>query len=78
MSMDTVDIRMSNLFLQLGLDATDEGIAQFIQQHHLDGNTYITDAQFWNNGQRQLLSEMLKDNAEWSVLVDQLNESLHA
>tara|TARA_A100001391_G_scaffold199537_1_gene182660 strand:- start:3998 stop:4249 length:252 start_codon:yes stop_codon:yes gene_type:complete len=75
--MDTVHARMTNLFLQLGLDASPRGIEDFIAGHDLPPEVNIVDAPFWNEGQRQLLRELLNSDAEWAVVVDQLNESLH-
>ena len=69
--------RMSNLFLQLGLDASDQAIADFIKRHQLNANVSITDAPYWNEAQRQFLAEQLKADAAWTIVVDQLNESLH-
>lgn len=69
--------RMTNLFLQLGLDASEEGIAGFIQNHQLPVETDLCDAPFWSEGQRQFLSEQIKADAAWALVVDQLNESLH-
>ncbi len=76
--MDSAEPRMSNLFLQLGLDASDEAIAAFIKTHQLDSGTHLGDAPYWNKGQRQFLTEQIGDDAAWAVIVDQLNESLHA
>ncbi|MBF1801469.1 DUF2789 domain-containing protein [Alloalcanivorax profundimaris] len=75
--MDTVHARMTNLFLQLGLDASPEGIERFIAEHFLPAEVNIVDAPFWNDAQRQLLRELLNSDAEWALVVDQLNESLH-
>ena len=47
--------RMTNLFLQLGLDASEAAIADFIQRHQLPADVAITDAPFWSEAQRQLL-----------------------
>lgn len=69
--------RMTNLFLQLGLDAEDEAIAQFIQDHQLPRDVGIADAPYWSDGQRQFLSEQIKNDADWAIVVDQLSESLH-
>jgi hypothetical protein len=76
-NMDTVEARMTNLFQQLGLDASAEGIAGFIGNHQLPADVHLVDAPFWNNAQRQMLDEMLKANAKWAPIVDQLNEVLH-
>ncbi len=69
--------RMTNLFLQLGLDASEEAIAQFIQQHQLPAEVALCDAPFWNEAQRQFLSEQMRSDAAWAIIVDQLNEVLH-
>ena len=75
--MDDTEPRMSNLFLQLGLDADDAAIADFIRSHQLAADVKIADAPFWNDGQRHFLAEQLRADAKWSTIVDQLNESLH-
>ena len=69
--------RMTHLFEQLGLDSSEFAIATFIEQHQLEAHTFISDAPFWTDAQRQLISEKLKSDGEWAVVVDQLNESLH-
>jgi hypothetical protein len=69
--------RMTNLFLQLGLDADEAAIAQFIRSHQLAADVGLADAPFWNEAQRQFLSEQLKADAAWAIVVDQLSESLH-
>lgn len=76
--MITTDPTMTNLFLQLGLDASEQGIAQFIQGHQLAADVRVADAPYWNPGQREFLAEQLKDDAQWAEIVDQLNEALHA
>lgn len=75
--MDTVQVRMTNLFHQLGLDASEKGIAEFISNHQLPPEVRLADAPFWNAAQRQLLDELLKADAKWAPVVDQLNEALH-
>ncbi|HZJ92715.1 MAG TPA: DUF2789 family protein [Thiopseudomonas sp.] len=74
----TATARMTNLFLQLGLDATPEGVANFICENRLASEVNILDAEFWNDGQRQLLKELLCSDGEWALVVDQLNEALRA
>lgn len=69
--------RMSNLFLQLGLDDSDEAIAKFIGQHQLAADVDIADAPFWTEAQRQFIAEKLEIDGSWTTIVDQLNESLH-
>lgn len=75
--MDTVEARMTNLFQQLGLDASATGIAEFISTHQLPAETRLVDAPFWSQAQRQLLDEMMKADAKWVPVVDQLNQALH-
>lgn len=75
--MDESTPRMTNLFLQLGLDADEASIAQFIKTHQLPADVRLADAPYWNDAQRQFLAEQIKDDAAWAIVVDQLNESLH-
>ena len=75
--MITTEPTMTNLFLQLGLDASEQGIARFIESHQLAADVLMADAPYWNDAQRQFLAEQLKADAVWAVTVDQLSESLH-
>jgi hypothetical protein len=76
--MNTTEPTMSHLFEQLGLDASEQAIARFIQAHQLAAGVALADAPCWNAGQRQFLAEQLKEDAQWAEVVDQLNEALHA
>lgn len=69
--------RMTNLFLQLGLDASEQGITDFIQTHQLPVDIGLFEAPYWSDAQRQFLSEQIAADAAWAIVVDQLNESLH-
>ncbi|TCM69212.1 uncharacterized protein DUF2789 [Acinetobacter calcoaceticus] len=75
--MNAVRPRMTNLFEQLGLDSSEAAIAQFIESHQLSAETFLTEAAFWSESQRQFLQEKISSDGEWSTIVDQLNESLH-
>ncbi|BAV98111.1 hypothetical protein ABIE09_000776 [Lysobacter enzymogenes] len=75
--MNTSEPRMTNLFLQLGLDAGEDAIGAFIRDHQLPAGVALAEAPYWNDAQRQLLSEQLYADAAWAIVVDQLNESLH-
>jgi hypothetical protein len=68
---------MTNLFRQLGLDADEQAIADFIHTHQLEADARMTEAPFWNEAQRQFLREQLQADNHWSTVVDQLGESLH-
>lgn len=76
--MDTTETRMTTLFEQLGLESSNDAIAAFILQHQLPADVKVTEAPYWNDGQRQFLGEQLKTDAEWAIVVDELNEALHA
>lgn len=75
--MDTSEIRMTTLFEQLGLPADKDSIARFILDHQLEDNGPLYHAPIWNEAQRQFLREALKQDGEWAIVVDALNESLH-
>ena len=38
----------------------------------------ISEAPFWNDGQRQFIREEWREDADWAIVVDELNEALHA
>lgn len=76
--MDTTESSMTNLFLQLGLPAGKEEIAAFIRDHQLAEDVRVSEAPFWNDGQRQFLREQLVVDADWAIVVDELSEALHA
>jgi hypothetical protein len=77
MSMNQVRPRMTHLFEQLGLDASEDAIALFIVTHQLNAQTHIVQADYWSEAQRQFLEEKIQSDGEWAIVVDQLNESLH-
>ena len=75
--MSGVRPRMTHLFEQLGLDASEEAIQQFIETNPLNAETNIADADFWTDAQRQFIVEKIQSDGSWAIVVDQLNESLH-
>lgn len=66
------------LFEQLGLDASDEAIEAFIENHQLDQNTALHLAPFWSEAQRNFIISHWKKDDEWAIVVDSLNAQLHA
>jgi hypothetical protein len=76
--MDTTESNMTNLFLQLGLPAGKDAIAQFLREHQLAEDVRVSEAPYWNEGQRQFLREQLVADADWAIVVDELSEALHA
>ena len=76
--MDAPQHEFHELFQQLGLPASEAEICAFIADHRpLPGDVKITDAPFWTDAQRQLLKELLLQDADWAVVVDHLNVALH-
>ena len=57
--MITATPRMTNLFLQLGLDSSQEGIERFLLENELPEDVHILEAPFWSESQVELLRELL-------------------
>tara|TARA_R110001606_G_scaffold395664_2_gene568523 strand:- start:144218 stop:144448 length:231 start_codon:yes stop_codon:yes gene_type:complete len=75
--MDTSMQTMENLFLQLGLNNSEQAIAEFISVHKLAKETTLEQASFWNTSQAQFIKECLDLDSDWAEVVDQLNVQLH-
>ncbi|MDH1263036.1 DUF2789 domain-containing protein [Pseudomonas sp. GD03944] len=68
---------LSALFKQLGLPADQASIDRFIRDHSpLAPTCKLSEAPFWNKAQAALLREELLEDADWAVVVDQLNVRL--
>lgn len=76
--MNDAEPRMTNLFLQLGLDESEKGIADFIHTHQLPAEVKIGEAPFWSDAQRQFVCEQIKSDGAWALIVDELNQALHS
>lgn len=76
--MDTTESNMTNLFLQLGLPAGKNEIADFIRTHQLPEDLRVSEAAYWSDGQRQFLREEWVEDADWAIIVDEFNEARHA
>lgn len=76
--MITATPRMTNLFLQLGLDSSQEGIERFLLENELPEDVHILEAPFWSESQVALLRELLCSDGDWSLVVDQLSEALRS
>jgi hypothetical protein len=62
------------LFKQLGLAHDPAAITRFIQQHApLPADCQLADAAFWSPAQAAFLREEILEDADWAVVVDQLN-----
>ncbi|MBC3258290.1 DUF2789 domain-containing protein [Pseudomonas paralactis] len=62
------------LFKQLGLPDDPVSIEQFVASHSpLKPELKLADAFFWTDSQRAFLREEILDDADWAVVVDELN-----
>lgn len=75
--MDAPIPTLEDLFDQLGLASTPEAIDAFIVEHPLSEDVKLIDAPFWSPQQAAFLKEELRDDAEWAIAVDELNQRLH-
>jgi len=75
--MDTSMHTMENLFLQLGLNNSEQAIAEFINLNRLAKETPLQQASFWSTSQAQFIKECLELDSDWAEVVDQLNVQLH-
>ncbi|MBO1540695.1 DUF2789 domain-containing protein [Pseudomonas sp. OA65] len=72
--METPIHTLPALFKQLGLPDDAVSIDQFIASHSpLKPDLHLSDAFFWSEGQRQLLRDEILEDADWAVVVDQLD-----
>lgn len=74
--MDTSLHTLPNLFLQLGLNNSEQAIADFVSTHRLDGNGPLHDAGFWTPAQAAFIRECLEEDSDWAEVVDQLSVQL--
>ncbi len=75
--MDAPIPTLETLFEQLGLDSSPGAIDAFIVAHPLPEDVKLIDAQFWSRQQADFLKEQLREDAEWAIAVDELNQRLH-
>jgi len=67
----------SELFAQLGLPSDPASIRAFIADHApLADDIRLEEAGFWSPAQAQLLREERAEDADWAIVVDQLNLAL--
>ncbi|AZF45426.1 DUF2789 domain-containing protein [Pseudomonas sp. R2-7-07] len=68
---------LSSLFKQLGLADAPVSIEQFVAVHSpLKPELKLADAFFWTDSQRAFLREEILEDADWAVVVDELNVML--
>ena len=68
---------MPQLFEQLGLKSSNLAIARFIKHHHLPEDVALQSATFWNPAQLQFIKDSLRQDSDWTEVVDQLSVMLH-
>ncbi len=77
--MDQTVHPFSELFAQLGLPDDNASIRAFIAGHGpLPDDMRLEEAPFWSSSQADLLREERIEDADWIVVIDQLNAALHA
>ena len=77
--MESTAHTLAELFAQLGLDDSTEGVDAFIASHRpLPADMKLADAPFWTTAQAQFLRDELNDDSDWAAMVDQLNVRLHS
>ncbi|MCC6073738.1 DUF2789 domain-containing protein [Pseudomonas sp. GCM10022188] len=65
------------LFEQLGLPNDNDSIKAFIARHApLPEDVKLADASFWTPAQAAFLREEILEDADWAVVVDNLNVAL--
>lgn len=74
--MELTNHPFSDLFEQLGLDASHAGIEQFIASHKLPAALELAKAPFWTTAQANFLTEGWQADSDWAEVIDQLNVSL--
>lgn len=75
--METPVHSLSSLFDQLGIDSTDQAIADFTNKNKpLPGNVELCEANFWNPSQASFLKQAKDEDADWAEIVDQLDVML--
>lgn len=74
--MDMTTHDMATLFAQLGLDNSPSDIKDFIASHKLPAELSLSEASFWTEAQANFLKENWRQDADWCVVIDQLNVQL--
>ena len=68
---------INDLFVQLGMDSSDEAIDNFIENNQLAEDEELIKAKVWNEKQRMFLQEEWKRDAVWVEVIDELNVRMH-
>ncbi|MEY4593007.1 MAG: hypothetical protein RIR18_1902 [Pseudomonadota bacterium] len=69
---------MTNLFSQLGLPNSPEEMDKFFELRRPLGNEVaLYRASFWSESQRNFLKEEIIEDADWAMVIDEMNSLLH-
>lgn len=75
--METNAYQLESLFAQLGLANSSDAIDVFMREHApLPRTVSLHDAPFWSRSQAEFLQQALKEDADWAIVVDELNMML--
>jgi hypothetical protein len=75
--LDNTHHQFHDLFEQLGLPSDEPSIRRFCAEHRLSDNEKLSEAPFLSDMQRQFIKDALIADADWVVMIDQLNIALH-
>lgn len=76
--MESPNHSLPALFQQLGLACDPVGIEKFVTSHSpLKPGLKLDEAFFWTPSQAAFLRDEILEDADWAVVIDQLNELLH-
>ncbi len=72
--MDVTQIDLKQLFEQLGLGSSDREMEEFIKLHApLASDVLLSNAEFWSDSQAEFLRAAVAEDAEWAIVVGQLD-----
>ena len=75
--MESPTHSLNLLFEQLGLNSNDEAIDMFINKHKsINYHGFLHDANFWSHSQAAFLKQAIDEDADWAIVVDQLDSML--
>lgn len=74
--MFTEEHNLKALFEQLGLPSSESEIQGFLHNHRLSGMDTIENAPFWNASQATFMQDAKRADAEWAMVVDELDTML--
>ena len=75
--MESQSHTLSSLFDQLGLDAKNKSVDNFITVNRtIPRNVELHEATFWNSSQASFLKQMKDEDADWAGIIDQLDVML--